>query len=802
MRRTLRLARIRFFAVAAALLSPLAACDHDSPTAPDGERDRLSHAPALTAAASPVTTFACTRSWASATNGVWSDAGMWSPAGVPVDSDSVCIDTGGTYEVVLDVEAEVASLRLGGASGVATLVLEDDLTLGEGLVIETSGVLEIDGANESIDLGQPWNLDATAGPEWFVNRGRVEVEPTCACSPLTQWSFKTYVNEGWLFLAGPMDLGVIGRGPPSPGYGRDFENRGFVLTEGSDTVHVTGIGPWPTTSGGYFRMEAGTVAGSVPVAVRNFYEIAWSGGSIPTLSNAPSQALFSTDSDVTFLDPGLFGTVEVFDHPNVTGEMGPDVHMLYHLERSTWSRFEGVDWDDPFVNEGLLELVFDTLVSPRIDAFHGWRNRGTISFSGGGTLAVESFTDEFRNEGDITGAGALTVQSFPFVATAASSVTVPLRLEDASLRGAGTLGTVTATGSSRIAPGSASSGLPLPVRITGTLTFATLVLAPSTTVELDIGGSGLRESDRLVVTGSLVLDGALVVNNDPTYQAGVCGEVVPIITGTGSKTSGAFTSTKGLQVSKGRGWRIHEAGGVLSLVGYRPGTQTAVAVPGALALTEGGAGVTYHICLGSTAPQGPVTLDIRSETGEVGAPVGVVFDTADWMLPAAVTVQPIDDAVAEGIHADTLTHTFGGKDPYYGAAAPFTVPIVITDNEVAADLELIRASQEDNQFVGDTLTTVFRVTNHGPDPSTGTVVTSTPVGGLTFLSATGAACTANGAGEVTCVLASLAPGAQADIAIDFYGAAAGLHSSTWTASGSEPDPQAGNNAVVYTQRVN
>jgi hypothetical protein len=124
------------------------------------------------------------------------------------------------------------------------------------------------------------------------------------------------------------------------------------------------------------------------------------------------------------------------------------------------------------------------------------------------------------------------------------------------------------------------------------------------------------------------------------------------------------------------------------------------------------------------------------------------------------------------------------------------------DNDTAADLTLTRVSQEDNQFVGDTMATVFRVINAGPSASTGSRVVSLPLVGLEYVSATGTACAVDGAGSLRCTLGSIAAGSQTDFTVLFQGAAAGLHTNTLTVTGLEPDPDAANNTVVYTQRVN
>ena len=64
----------------------------------------------------------CTKTWASAVSGNWSDASMWSPVGVPSSSDTVCItNDAASYTVTVDTSAVAGSLLVGGKAGTQTL---------------------------------------------------------------------------------------------------------------------------------------------------------------------------------------------------------------------------------------------------------------------------------------------------------------------------------------------------------------------------------------------------------------------------------------------------------------------------------------------------------------------------------------------------------------------------------------------------------------------------------------------------------------------------------------------------------
>ncbi len=84
--------------------------------------------------------------WKDPISGNWSDPTKWDLGRVPTATDNVLIDAAGTYTVTLDVNATVASLTLGGASGTQTLDQNAyTLTLNGASTISTNGVYNLIG---------------------------------------------------------------------------------------------------------------------------------------------------------------------------------------------------------------------------------------------------------------------------------------------------------------------------------------------------------------------------------------------------------------------------------------------------------------------------------------------------------------------------------------------------------------------------------------------------------------------------------------------------------------------------------
>ncbi len=96
---------------------------------------------------------------------------------------------------------------------------------------------------------------------------------------------------------------------------------------------------------------------------------------------------------------------------------------------------------------------------------------------------------------------------------------------------------------------------------------------------------------------------------------------------------------------------------------------------------------TYTIVLDSQ-PSADVMItvdpDPQTDVGAGGgATISLTFTTSDWNTPQTVTVTAIDDAIGEGPHTSTITHTAGSGDTAYDAIAIADVTASVTDNESA-----------------------------------------------------------------------------------------------------------------------
>ncbi len=96
---------------------------------------------------------------------------------------------------------------------------------------------------------------------------------------------------------------------------------------------------------------------------------------------------------------------------------------------------------------------------------------------------------------------------------------------------------------------------------------------------------------------------------------------------------------------------------------------------------------TYTVALASD-PTGAVTVtatpDDQTDLGAgAGVSVDLTFTTANWGEPQTVTVAAVDDTVAEGPHASTVTHSVTSIDADYDGISVEDVAVDVTDNDVA-----------------------------------------------------------------------------------------------------------------------
>jgi uncharacterized repeat protein (TIGR01451 family)/fimbrial isopeptide formation D2 family protein len=110
----------------------------------------------------------------------------------------------------------------------------------------------------------------------------------------------------------------------------------------------------------------------------------------------------------------------------------------------------------------------------------------------------------------------------------------------------------------------------------------------------------------------------------------------------------------------------------------------------------------------------------------------------------------------------------------------------------AADLSLLKSAETPSVLDGQPATFSLAVTNHGPSTAAKAKVTDVLPAGLSYVSSTGAACSAVGQ-TVTCELGTMGNGETKTVKLTVGTSGAGPHTNTAQVSSETPDPEPANN---------
>lgn len=170
------------------------------------------------------------------------------------------------------------------------------------------------------------------------------------------------------------------------------------------------------------------------------------------------------------------------------------------------------------------------------------------------------------------------------------------------------------------------------------------------------------------------------------------------------------------------------------------------------------ASFTAHL---SVQPQAAVTLNLASsDPGEGTVTTPLLFTTGNWQTPQVATLTGVNDLLGDGDVAYSIVTTLASADANYAAINPANVGVVNLDNDADASITL---SDGGIAVAGQPIVLTITVSNAGPKPVTGAVVTSSipaSVLGKTWVCTPGpgSTCTAAGSGNVADAGVTLAVG--------------------------------------------
>ncbi|KAA3664513.1 MAG: hypothetical protein DWQ04_05355 [Chloroflexi bacterium] len=134
---------------------------------------------------------------------------------------------------------------------------------------------------------------------------------------------------------------------------------------------------------------------------------------------------------------------------------------------------------------------------------------------------------------------------------------------------------------------------------------------------------------------------------------------------------------------------------------------------GSTNVTEGSATDSYTLVF-TSEPMANVTVTVgpdgQTDLGNgAGSAITLIFTPANWQVAQTVTVTAVDDALAEGNHTSTITHSVSSSGVDYDGITVDDVTANITDND-AASVSIVESGGSTNVTEGsatDSYTLVF-----------------------------------------------------------------------------------------------
>jgi len=210
--------------------------------------------------------------------------------------------------------------------------------------------------------------------------------------------------------------------------------------------------------------------------------------------------------------------------------------------------------------------------------------------------------------------------------------------------------------------------------------------------------------------------------------------------------------------------------------------------------------IASGIKLTDTLAPGAVLVSATAAHGSCSLSNGVVTCDLDSLAPgSAVAVTIVVTPTLAGTITNLATVSANGPEinPADNSSSATTV---VNPN---ADVAVLGSNAPNPVTLGSNLTYTVTVTNRGPSPATGVLLTNTLPGSVTLLSATPSQGTCASAGNVvSCNLGSLLNQGQATVTIVVTPSIAGTITDRINVTTSSPDLNSANNATTVVARVN
>ena len=217
---------------------------------------------------------------------------------------------------------------------------------------------------------------------------------------------------------------------------------------------------------------------------------------------------------------------------------------------------------------------------------------------------------------------------------------------------------------------------------------------PSVTLTESSGSTAVTEAgptDTYDIVLDVVPDSTVTITVTPDAQISLSSGTLTYTTGNWSTPQTVTVTAVNDAVVEGShsGTVTHSASGggydgvsiptvVATIADNDTASVTVTETSGSTDVEEGGPTDTYDVVL-DLEPSGTVTITVSPDSDVSLSATSLTFTTGNWSTPQTITVTAVDDAVVEGAHTGTITHSAGGGS--YDGASISNVVANINDND-------------------------------------------------------------------------------------------------------------------------
>jgi hypothetical protein len=355
---------------------------------------------------SPLEAPQVSKSWNSATGGNWGDATKWTPSGVPTAGDDAVITLAGTYTVTLNVNAQVASLTLGGSSGTQTLSMSaNTLTLDGASTINSFGALTQNGGtiagagNLSISGPFTWGGGAQTGTGTTAVNGTLTITGGGNHDLTSSRAFNTNATTTWS-SAGAVRIGS----------GAIVNNSGTWDSQANSTLSNPFGGTATFNNSGTFKKSAGTgntIVASSLSAFHNSGSVLAQAGTVLLQASGTHTGNFNGSGGTVQFAVGVHDLNAGASLAGVTQLISGTLNTNAAITTATFSQSGGtLQGATAFTTTGLYTWTGGAMAGAGITNANGGmsiggigkelrggrtlNNVGTATYSGSGQLGVEA----------------------------------------------------------------------------------------------------------------------------------------------------------------------------------------------------------------------------------------------------------------------------------------------------------------------------------------------------------------------------------------------------------------------------